>query len=361
MDLAIEDVDDLCVGAALLGAGGGGDPYIGGLIVKRELAAGGRIRIVDPDDLADDRLVIPTAMMGAPTVLLEKIPSGEEPIRALRAVEAQLGRTADATMPTEVGGINSTIPLFVAARLGIPVVDADGQGRAFPELQMETFAISGVAGTPMGIADEKGDVATLSIEDHHRMEWIARGITIRFGGTAYFANYPMSGAEVKRSSVKHTLTLATRIGGIVRTARRGRRDPFEALTDFLATTHYSAARRVFSGKIVDVDRQTREGFTLGSTTIDGGPDGRCTIDFQNENLVARADGEVLAIVPDIIAVLDAETAVPITNETLRYGQRVAVLAIRVPEIMRSPAALKQFGPAAFGLAETYVPLAADGD
>ena len=133
MDLAIEDVDDLCVGAALLGAGGGGDPYIGGLIVKRELAAGRRIRIVDPDDLADDRLVIPTAMMGAPTVLLEKIPSGEEPIRALQAVEAQLGRTADATMPTEVGGINSTIPLFVAARLGIPVVDADGQGRAFPE------------------------------------------------------------------------------------------------------------------------------------------------------------------------------------------------------------------------------------
>ena len=84
-------------------------------------------------------------MMGAPTVLLEKIPSGEEPIRALRVVEKELGRKADATMPTEVGGINSTIPLFVGARLGIPVVDADGQGRAFPELQMETFAIEGIA------------------------------------------------------------------------------------------------------------------------------------------------------------------------------------------------------------------------
>ena len=215
-ELRTEDVDDLCTGAAFLGAGGGGDPYIGGLMVKLALEAGRRIRITDPDTLDDGGLIIPTAMMGAPTVLLEKIPSGEEPIRALRAVEARLGRAADATMPTEVGGINSTIPLYVGAMLDIPVIDADGQGRAFPELQMETFAINGVQGTPLGISDEKGDVATVLTEDNHRMEWIARGITIRFGGTAYFANYPMSGEQVKRSAVKHTLTLARAIGRIIR-------------------------------------------------------------------------------------------------------------------------------------------------
>lgn len=361
MELNIEDIDDLCTGAAFLGAGGGGDPYIGGLMIKQELQAGRRIEILDPDSLDDDQLIIPTAMMGAPTVLLEKIPSGEEPICALRAVERALGRTADATMPTEVGGINSTIPLFVGARLGIPVVDADGQGRAFPELQMETFAISGVAGTPMGIADEKGDFATIMTDDHHRMEWIARGITIRFGGTAYFANYPMSGAEVKRASVKHTLSLARAIGGIIHTARSQKLDPFEELTAFMATTSYSVARRIFSGKIVDVNRQTKEGFVLGSVTIesDSNADGRCVIEFQNENLVARAHGELLAIVPDIISILDAETAVPITNETLRYGQRVAVMAVGVPEIMRSEAALRQFGPSAFGLEEEYSPMLAD--
>ena len=356
MELRIEDVDDLCTGAAFLGAGGGGDPYIGGLMVKQELESGRRIRIIDPDTLGDDGLIIPTAMMGAPTVLLEKIPSGEEPIRALRAVERYLGRTADATMPTEVGGINSTIPLFV--RLGIPVIDADGQGRAFPELQMETFAINGVRGTPLGISDEKGDVATILTDDNHRMEKIARGITIRFGGTAYFANYPMTGAEVKRSAVKHTLTLAREIGRIIRTSRVARRDPFEQLTGFLATTSYSVAKRVFDGKVVDVDRKTSEGFTLGQVTIQGDAkaDGACTIVFQNENLIARKDGDVLAVVPDIISVMDAETAVPITNETLRYGQRVVVMAVGVPEIMKTPAALKQFGPIAFGLTEEYRPL-----
>ena len=357
MDLKIEDVDDLCTGAAFLGAGGGGDPYIGGLMVKGELSAGRRIEILDPETLDDDLLVIPTAMMGAPTVLLEKIPSGEEPIMALRAVEKALGRKAGATMPTEVGGINSTIPLFVGARLGLPVVDADGQGRAFPELQMETFAICGVAGTPMGIADEKGDHAIIMTDNHLRMEKIARGITIRFGGTAYFANYPMSGAEVRTASVKHTLSLAIEIGRTIRRSRAEKQNPFDALSGFMAGTDYSVARRIFEGKIIDVDRQTSQGFTLGSAKIAGdGDTGLCTIDFQNENLIARADGETLAIVPDIISVLDGETAVPITNETLRYGQRVAVMAVRVPAIMRSEAALAQFGPSAFGINETYVPL-----
>ncbi len=62
-------------------------------------------------------------------------------------------------MPIECGGLNSTMPLVVGARSsGIPVVDADGMGRAFPELQMETFHVHGVSGTPMAIANEHGDV-----------------------------------------------------------------------------------------------------------------------------------------------------------------------------------------------------------
>ena len=69
MELKFEDVDNLCTGAAFLGAGGGGDPYIGGLMVKQELAAGRKIEIIDPDELDDGKLIIPTAMMGAPTVL----------------------------------------------------------------------------------------------------------------------------------------------------------------------------------------------------------------------------------------------------------------------------------------------------
>jgi len=160
---------------------------------------------------------------------------------------------------------------------------------------------------------------------------------------------------VKRSAVKHTLSLARQIGKIIRNTRLLKQDPFDELCSFLATTSYAVARVIFDGKITDVDRRTSEGFTLGSVSIDNSQ-GRCTIEFQNENLVARVESEVIAIVPDIISILDGETAMPITNETLRYGQRVKVIAVRVPPIMRSEAALKQFGPQAFGMSEIYHPL-----
>ena len=57
-----------------------------------------------------------------------------------------------------------------------------------------------------------------------------------------------------------------------------------------------------------------------------------------------------------VTILDSETAEPITTETLRYGQRVTVMGVAVPPIMRSPEALAIFGPVGFGLDEPFTPI-----
>ena len=49
-------------------------------------------------------------------------------------------------------------PIIVAGLAGLPVVDGDGMGRAFPEVQMTTFFIYGAQPSPAAIADEKGNV-----------------------------------------------------------------------------------------------------------------------------------------------------------------------------------------------------------
>ena len=46
-------------------------------------------------------------------------------------------------------------PLALAGDLDLPVVDADGMGRAFPELQMYVPAIEGHDVTPAVLTDEK--------------------------------------------------------------------------------------------------------------------------------------------------------------------------------------------------------------
>jgi DUF917 family protein len=353
-----EDLPDLARGAALLGTGGGGDPYIGQLLVSEEIRRGGTVQLVDPAEVNDDDLVIASAFMGAPTVVIEKIPGGDEPVRALRLLEQRLGRTADAIIPMECGGLNSMIPLLVAARTGLPVVDGDGMGRAFPELQMETFGVYGVAGSPIAICNERGHEVVIDTgSDNHSMEWHARGVTIRMGGVSYIAEYPMSGADVKRTAIPGTMSLALRLGRVIREARERQKDPFEALIESLADSIYEHGRVLLEGKVIDVDRRSADGFVRGTATI-ASFDGRTSVEltFQNEHLVARSEGRLLAIVPDLVSVLDAETAAPITTEALRYGQRVRVFAISTPAIMRTPEALEVFGPQAFGLAEEWTPV-----
>lgn len=67
------------------------------------------------------------------------------------------GQVLLGTFPMEAGGEYSMVPMSLAASLGIPLVDVDGMGRAFPECQMESFTLGGVAATPMVILEVKGN------------------------------------------------------------------------------------------------------------------------------------------------------------------------------------------------------------
>lgn len=354
-----QEIDDLAIGAAVLGTGGGGDPYVGKLMVASVIRKYGPIQLLAPHEVPDDALVIPTAGMGAPTVSVEKIPNGEENYNSLRRLEEFLGKRAFATMPIECGGMNSTIPFLVAARAGIPVVDADGMGRAFPELQMETFHIYGVSGTPMVIHNERGDYCIINTRDNYRMEGLARAIAQKMGGTAHLAEYPMTGKQVKETAIPHTLSLAIRIGRAVRMARQSKENPIQAIIDVTANSTYGRAMVLFQGKVMEVERHTTGGFVRGKAVIAGFEENegqKLEVEFQNENLIARCDGHVVAMVPDLITFLDQETGTPITTEGLRYGFRVTCLGIPTPAIMRTPEALKVWGPGYFGYDLDYQPL-----
>ncbi len=349
--LTSDDLEALALGAGILGTGGGGNVYVAKLWIRELLARGNVIRMIDPDDLADDALVVGTGGIGAPTVSFEKLRRGDEETRAVRALEANLGRRFDAVVPVEAGGANSMRPMAVAALTGIPVVDADGMGRAFPELQMTTFHIYGAAATPAAIADEKGNV-TVWIEplDAKELERVARARCVEMGGTAGMADPVLTGAMVKRTAIPRTLSLARRVGAAVLEARERKEDPVDALLAVIG------GRLLLRGKIVDVERRTAQGFARGSVRIAESGNGRTlAIDFQNENLVARAGATVLASVPDLICVVQSDDAEPIGTELLRYGYRVSVVVVPAPELLTTTEALAVVGPRAFGYEVDWIP------
>lgn len=354
-----QDIDDLAVGAAVLGTGGGGDPYIGKLLAKAAIEKYGPVELLALEDVPDGAAVVACGAMGAPTILIEKLPSGDEGDLALETYEDHTGIDVAAIIPFEAGGINSMIPIVLAAKKRVPVIDADGMGRAFPQLEMETFNVYGVPASPVAVADERGNRVLIETEDAAKAEWLARGVTIRMGGQAYIVNYGMDGETAKRVSVPATMSLAIGIGRTLREAAVTHLDPVKALIDFFADTHYAHAEIITSGKVSDVARKEENGWSVGIATIEPFDPSKpkVRIRIQNENLVAEEEGgRVLAIVPDLITVLDIDTAEAITTERLRYGQRVNVLAVRVPPIMRTPEALAVFGPGAFGLTQSYRPL-----
>lgn len=357
-EVTSEDMENLAIGAAVMGTGGGGDPHIGKLMTQRAMAEHGPVEVVSPEELPDDALVIPTMNMGAPTVGIEKVQEGLEPVRALRRLADEQDRELYATMPSECGGSNSTIPFTVGAIEGLPVVDGDGMGRAFPELQQVTFNACGVDGTPAVVANEKGETVLFETEDNVSLERYARAVTVEMGGRVGLANYPMTGAQVQEAAIPGTVSICLRIGEAIRDTPPDV-TPLEEVKRVTADTIYGRAIDLFHGKIVDVERRTEGGFAVGSAEIHGLDDHEgevLHVDFQNENLVARTEKEILVTVPDLITVLEADTGEPITTERLRYGYRVTVLAIPTPTKMRQDAALDIWGPEYFGYDGPYVPL-----
>jgi hypothetical protein len=358
--ITADDLEAIAVGAGILGTGGGGNPRIGRLRLLSILDDDDypdEVEIVSPSDLDPDATVASVGGMGAPTIGVEKFPRGDEEAKSLAAIERASGETVDALIPGEIGGINSIVPLCVGAKTGLPVVDADGMGRAFPELQMDTFFIYGAPVNFAAITDERGNQVTYrDIDSAKRLEDFARAITVDMGGRAGYAFPLMDGAFVAEYAVPNTLSLATHLGHTVLDARTGGVDPVAAACDVVGGVE------LFTGKVTDVFRRNREGFAFGEVTLaelDG--EGSLTIEFQNEFLVARdGSGEVLAMVPDLVCLADKDTGAPVTTDTLRYGQRVRVVGVPAPDLLTTPEALDVVGPGAFGYDLPYRPLSADG-
>ena len=211
----------------------------------------------------------------------------------------------------------------------------------------------------MVVTNEYGDSAIINARDEKFMEWIARGVTIRMGGAAYIAEYSderrrrEANGRAQHHFARHPdRPLPARGEG--RTTRTRSKRCCRCCRD-----RFILSRKViWRGKVIDVRRETKMGWALGYAKIEGfdGWNGVMEIQIQNENLIARVDGKVRAIVPDLICIMEAETAEPITTEYLRYGQRVVVVSVAVPAIMRTPEALEVFGPKGFRIDEPYTPI-----
>lgn len=348
-----QEVEDIARGSAVLGTGGGGDPYLGTLATLEAIKKNGPLKLVDIEELDEDLLVVFPFGIGSPVPFLERITLQTELQVAYQAMKRWLGKPIGAIMSAEIGGMNSVIPFAVASELGLPVIDGDGMGRAYPEIQLTTFTLFGHGAAPIVVADARGNSAVIDSVDNFWAERLARPIAIEFGAIAGGFAFPMTVKDLKEAAVLRTVTYAENIGKAIRLAQTSHKDPVNAATE--VTNGF----RLFDGRIIDVQRKTERGWALGETIIQGVGDytGRqMTVRFQNEHLVVIENGEIIVSVPDLIAILDTERGDPITTEHLRYGFRVSIIGIPCDEKWRTPAGIELGGPRHFGYDIDFVPV-----
>ncbi|MEX0158666.1 MULTISPECIES: DUF917 domain-containing protein [unclassified Microbacterium] len=343
------DVDDFAFGCALLGTGGGGSVGGARLEVAHAIREFGPVPVVHLDDLPPDGLVMPLSSVGAPTVSFEMLNSGGEAAAVLSAVEKEFGRTVVAVMASEIGGSNGVGTAMWAARLGLPLLDADAMGRAFPEVQMVSFYVAGAPVAPLCMADFQGNVATFRPIDGAWSESLARAFSVACGGVALMSDYTMTAGEMAGRIVAGSVSRAHALGR----AARASSDPVAAIRKELG------AFRLISGKVTELERRTGGGFVRGSFVISGTGDDKARnvrIDIQNENLMASEGGRALATVPDLISVIDSQTGVAIATEELLHGMRVTALAWPSDPLWRTERGVQTVGPRAFGYDLDYVPI-----
>jgi DUF917 family protein len=314
--------------------------------MRRLYGEGAVVSLMDPMDLADDDHVAVVSNMGAPLVGQERLTDPRTIAGAVTMMEEYLGRRFRAIMSLEIGGGNAIQPFMAAALLGRPVVDADCMGRAFPEAQMTSFAIHDLPMFPLTLVDVRDNAVVVARAASWKwMERLSRTACVAVGSIAATCKAPRTGREVKECGILYSTTKAIRLGRTVQAARRAHEDPVAALVE---SEH---GRLLFTGKIADVARRTTEGFLRGTATVDGlgaFRGARFELAFQNEFAVGWLDGTPCVTTPDLICVLDNVSGDAIGTETLRYGQRVSVVALPAPPVLLTPKGLEHVGPRAFG-------------
>lgn len=350
VQLTSDDMAALAFGCALLGAGGGGDPGLTRQMAERALADHGPVEVLRLEELSGDALIVPCGLIGAPTVALERVWNGDEARILVASIERAAGRAVAALMPYEIGGGNGLLPLTWAARLGLPIADADGMGRAFPEMQQQSMHMAGISASPVVLTDGRDNTLVINGADNVWAERLVRGAAASLGGVCAGALYAMTGEQARTAAIGGSVSRALEIGQAILGASG------EALE---RVQKRIGARRLLTGRVIDVERRTDGGFVRGAATFDGtGSDAgrQLRIEIQNEYLVALEDGAVRASVPDLICVLAADDGQPIVTERLRYGQHVVVVVAPGPPQWCCDEGLRLVGPRAFGYEVDWTPL-----
>ncbi|KZO99530.1 hypothetical protein CALVIDRAFT_477301 [Calocera viscosa TUFC12733] len=379
------DLEFIADGAYILGCGGGGSPYHRYLRLREGLRTGEVVKVIDLGSLPDEALIGWGGGLGSPEVADERL-SGDQYLQATQELLKFMGiKKLAGFAALEIGGGNGMVNMTLSSSkvFGWPTIDGDFMGRAYPtswqttpNVYDDTHRCANLL--PSSISSGDGNVMFMTRVKHDRDHDAAfRACCTEMGTSVGCALRPLTAGYCRKAMIHNTVSLAWRIGRAVSLARKSAQigNVGNIIVDSLGGKE--TGKVLFNGKIIDVSRNIYKGHTIGRVTIqaladDGdltdGPvekyKGTLVIPFKNENLYCEHDPQdgskptVLASVPDLIMVVDAQNGAALGTPDYKYGLRVIVIGVTAaPQWTDTERGLEIGDCRAFGFPEVkYVPL-----
>ncbi|MFI0420887.1 DUF917 domain-containing protein [Spongiactinospora sp. 9N601] len=349
MRFTADDIAPMARGAAVLGGGGAGDPFIAEVMLGEVLRDRGPIEVIGPDELDDDADVAPLALMGSPHALSEKL-LGTAELPILFSGNALRSRPPAAVMPYEMAGMNALYPLAAAALLEVPCVDGDFAGRGVPSLDLVTLELDDAQPDAYILCDPNRRTVTIQKSGALSAERLVRPVVETMGWLAVLSTSSLSAefcrAHVLRGSVSRCLELGRVFGRL------------SALGEAEAAAVLAGCGGAVIGSGVITDRLSfsdalgpRSSLAIESDDVTEAP---LRVELRNEFHLAVRAGEILAAAPDILLVADRDTWHPLSTEDATPGRDVHVIALPADDRWRSERGLRLAGPRALGYGVDYV-------
>lgn len=319
-----EELKDVVRGACFLASGGGGAYETGMQIAacfEPSYYGCSEVKVLTVEEakaMTTAKYGVVTAIMGAPERMKE-IKNAGMTVKAVEKLAELYGidvKEIGCIVPAEIGALSSVIACVTAAKMGIPVLNGDGAGRAVPVLNMTSFAIKGVSVNPTVLVGSNDDYVALDISGAAQysassaIESLARPILDmpEFGGMAALAIWLIDLQKIDEIvTIRGTLTKCKTLGKTIRETleeaqETGNEPSIENVLHTLQDVDYKPSF-VCYGTLREATTETSGGFDNGVVKIDVDSERQLKIIFQNESLLLWDSEKPAPIVvaPDLIS------------------------------------------------------------
>ncbi len=337
-----EDFEYIVMGGALLGSGGGGPVAAGQQIIRDILSYNKPVEIVQVQNLIGEsnQNGAVVAFMGSPSAGADGIDL-ETPTNAFNAL-CNL-KPLSYAMLIELGGGNSVVPMSVAVRKNIPIVDGDGAGRAVPKIQNTTYA-QVTSPSPAALSNGKQDglptIDNIIMLKDLKLDEMADALEAyclelleipTFGKMGGLATYIVNSSNLPNAIIAGTLTLSYYVGKTIVDALNNSVDPVPRVVELLT----GQGRHCYTfgpAQITQIVKSADTDLDLGKVILKDPDENIMILNYENENLFATLNGQIWAMAPDSICYIGDKGAM--SNVEIREGDDVTIIGISADKKMR---------------------------